>query len=212
MLDWIQRAEGWFFVPQAIVFVLVVAQILYCFMLFRRVSYTCLERKDFPSEDLVEAPKCQLGNAISRISKNSTSSKEVQFELEDFMRSIENASNRSLRMLGMFAQVSMLFGLLGTVVGLVSSFSVISKYEVAPPPSELALGVSQALSTTIIGLIVAIPAFFGHAWLQGRADTMLSFVQKELCLNILQINSVLLFVSLYEYFGSENVQSLSFSK
>jgi biopolymer transport protein ExbB len=51
-----------------------------------------------------------------------------------------------------------MFGLLGTVDGMVASFMIIAKSETAPKPSQLAIGISQALITTLIGLWLAIPA------------------------------------------------------
>jgi len=63
-----------------------------------------------------------------------------------------------------------MFGLLGTVDGMVGAFMVIAKSATAPKPSELAIGISQALITTLIGLWLAIPAIACFAlfknWLQ----------------------------------------------
>jgi len=63
-----------------------------------------------------------------------------------------------------------MFGLLGTVDGMVSAFMVIAKSATSPKPSELAIGISQALITTLIGLWLAIPAIACFAlfrnWLQ----------------------------------------------
>jgi biopolymer transport protein ExbB len=63
-----------------------------------------------------------------------------------------------------------MFGLLGTVDGMVAAFMKIAGSDTAPKPSELAVGISQALVTTLIGLWLAIPAIAGYAllknWLQ----------------------------------------------
>ena len=71
-----------------------------------------------------------------------------------------------------------MFGLLGTVDGMVASFMIIAKSSTAPKPNELAIGISQALITTLIGLWLAIPAIACFAlfknWLQklnGDVDT-----------------------------------------
>ncbi|NCA10365.1 MotA/TolQ/ExbB proton channel family protein [bacterium] len=71
-----------------------------------------------------------------------------------------------------------MFGLLGTVDGMVSAFMIIAKSATAPKPNELAIGISQALITTLIGLWLAIPAIACFAlfknWLQkltGDVDT-----------------------------------------
>lgn len=85
---------------------------------------------------------------------------------------------RRLGQLALFAQVNMLVGLLGTVWGLTSSFSVIGATEVVPKPSELAGGVSQALVTTIVGLLLAIPTLSVYAWLKGRAQLLLMLLEQ----------------------------------
>jgi biopolymer transport protein ExbB len=63
-----------------------------------------------------------------------------------------------------------MFGLLGTVDGMVAAFMKIASSDTAPKPSELAVGISQALVTTLIGLWLAIPAIACYGllknWLQ----------------------------------------------
>lgn len=65
--------------------------------------------------------------------------------------------------LSLIASVSPMLGLLGTVMGMVGAFNTIATSPTSPKPSELAGGISLALMTTCMGLIVAIPmtiAFF----------------------------------------------------
>ena len=67
------------------------------------------------------------------------------------------ALEHRLSYLGTIASVSPMVGLLGTVFGMIDAFSVISETG-APQASELAKGISTALVTTQIGLLIAIPA------------------------------------------------------
>lgn len=67
------------------------------------------------------------------------------------------------------AQIAPLFGLLGTVFGMVRSFIVFSQVS-APTPAQLALGISEALVNTAGGLIVAIMAYVARNYLRSRAD------------------------------------------
>ena len=60
--------------------------------------------------------------------------------------------------LGTIASVSPMVGLLGTVWGMIEAFSVIARTGGAAQASELAGGISTALVTTEIGLLIAIPA------------------------------------------------------
>ncbi len=67
------------------------------------------------------------------------------------------------------ASLAPLLGLLGTVMGLYDSFMVISVKGLGNP-GDFAAGMSYALMTTIIGLIVAIPHYFAHNFLSGILD------------------------------------------
>lgn len=67
------------------------------------------------------------------------------------------------------ASLAPLLGLLGTVMGLYDSFMVISVKGLGNP-GDFAAGMSYALMTTIIGLIVAIPHYFAHNYLSGALD------------------------------------------
>ena len=64
------------------------------------------------------------------------------------------------------ASISPLLGLLGTVWGILSSFSVIAQKGL-DNPALFAEGISMALVTTVGGLIVAIPHFVGHNYLRA---------------------------------------------
>ena len=72
-----------------------------------------------------------------------------------------------------------MFGLLGTVDGMVGAFMVIAKSSTAPKPSELAIGISQALITTLIGLWLAIPAIACFALFKNWLQTLGGDVDSE---------------------------------
>jgi biopolymer transport protein ExbB len=88
---------------------------------------------------------------------------ERDISKEEIQESIEEASlleipelERNLPVLGTVAVVSPLFGLLGTVTGMINAFTTIA-LEGTGDPQQLAGGISQALLTTAAGLTVAIP-------------------------------------------------------
>lgn len=70
--------------------------------------------------------------------------------------------------LGLIGMISPMIGLLGTVVGMVASFRTIAESPTTPKPSELASGISQALITTLVGLLIAIPAIGAYNILKNR--------------------------------------------
>jgi len=75
--------------------------------------------------------------------------------------------------------LSPMFGLLGTVNGMVSSFMVIAQSTTAPKPTELAAGISTALVTTLVGLWLAIPAVAAFAMFKNWLQRLNSDVDAE---------------------------------
>ena len=96
---------------------------------------------------------------------------EIQEGLEETaIQQVPRLSQR-LNYLTLFANVSTLLGLLGTITGLQLSFSSLANVEAAKKATMLASGISQAMITTAFGLIVAIPCMILYTFLynkQGR--------------------------------------------
>lgn len=70
--------------------------------------------------------------------------------------------------IALIGTISPMFGLLGTVDGMVASFGVIAESVTQPKPSELASGIEMALVTTLVGLWLAIPAIGLYHFLKNR--------------------------------------------
>ncbi len=79
---------------------------------------------------------------------------------------------RYLGFLATIANISPLLGLLGTVLGMIKAFTVLS-VEGVGTPATLGGGISEALITTAAGLSVAIPALLIHKFLSSRVDRIL---------------------------------------
>ena len=63
-----------------------------------------------------------------------------------------------------------MLGLLGTVLGIIKNFRVLSALEGLRSPAELSLGIAEALITTAAGLVIAIPALFAYVYFSGLVD------------------------------------------
>jgi biopolymer transport protein ExbB len=74
--------------------------------------------------------------------------------------------------IGVVATAAPMLGLLGTVIGMINSFSVLGAARNAARPDELAVGISVALVTTCMGLILAVPLIFVHAWLRDKVTAI----------------------------------------
>lgn len=75
-----------------------------------------------------------------------------------------------LRLLELIATLSPLLGLLGTVIGMIEAFRQLETAGNQVDPALLSSGIWQALLTTAVGLIVAIPALVAHQWLERKVE------------------------------------------
>ena len=98
--------------------------------------------------------------------------------VEDTGRPVVHELERYLNTLGSIAAVSPLLGLLGTVTGMIRTFSALTTGG-AGDPASLAGGISEALITTAAGLMVAIPALIAYRYLRGRVDGLVVQMEKE---------------------------------
>jgi biopolymer transport protein ExbB len=98
--------------------------------------------------------------------------------VEDAGRHAVHGLERYLNALGTIAAISPLLGLLGTVSGMIRSFTAITTEGIGNP-AVLAGGISEALITTAAGLTVAIPALIAYRYLRGRVDGLVVTIEKE---------------------------------
>jgi biopolymer transport protein ExbB len=77
-----------------------------------------------------------------------------------------------LRVLNAVAQIAPLFGLLGTVIGMIQCFNEVAISQAMGKADQLAGGIGIALLATAAGLVVAIPALTMYMFLAGRVDAL----------------------------------------
>ena len=77
-----------------------------------------------------------------------------------------------------FAAIAPLMGLLGTVVGMIRTFQTITLFGTGDP-KLMAGGISQALVTTVEGLIVAIPLVFLHSVLTANSRALIEILEEQ---------------------------------
>jgi biopolymer transport protein ExbB len=82
--------------------------------------------------------------------------------------------NQRVAWLADIATIAPMLGLLGTVFGMIRSFSVMANDVAASRPMLLAGGVAEALVATAAGLVVGIPAMAAYAYFRGRVQGMIS--------------------------------------
>ena len=83
-----------------------------------------------------------------------------------------------LNLLKIISMVAPLLGLLGTVTGMIITFQMITLFG-AGDPKAMAGGISQALITTVLGLVVAIPTVLMHTLVNGKAQRILHVLEEQ---------------------------------
>ncbi len=120
-----------------------------------------------------------LGRILAAGLINRKRDREVMKEsIEEVGRHVAHDLERFLNTLGTIASISPLLGLLGTVVGMIKVFAVITAQGVGDP-SVLAEGISEALITTAVGLTVAIPSLMFYRYFRGRVDELVVTMEQE---------------------------------
>ena len=72
--------------------------------------------------------------------------------------------------LGTIITAAPMLGILGTVMGIISSFEVLSAKELSTKPAEVGAGIAEALLTTVAGLVVAIVTLFPYNAFRAQID------------------------------------------
>jgi biopolymer transport protein ExbB len=92
--------------------------------------------------------------------------------MEDTAEARTARQARRIEHLNVIGNISPMMGLLGTVIGMLRCFNEISQVSGSIDPKQLAAGIFEALVTTCLGLIVAIPTLYFYAIFRNRLDEL----------------------------------------
>ena len=95
---------------------------------------------------------------------------ELRQNLELIGNNQVNKLEKRLGALNFIASVSPLLGLLGTVLGIIDSFNILAAAQGIANPGALSVGIAQALISTAVGLIVAIPTMLMYSYLVSLVE------------------------------------------
>ena len=103
---------------------------------------------------------------------------ELEAQLEDVLAKATPPLEKNLSIIKLLAAVAPLLGLLGTVVGMIETFQAITLFGTGDP-KLMAGGISQALVTTMLGLIAAVPLLFIHNLLDSRSRSISQIYEEQ---------------------------------
>ena len=97
---------------------------------------------------------------------------EIRGKMDEVLLDTNAKLEERTSFLAMLGNVATLTGLLGTIVGMIKSFTAVSTASPMEKATLLSSGISEAMNTTAYGLIVAIPALVMYAILMNRANKL----------------------------------------
>lgn len=120
-----------------------------------------------------------LGRIMHVYEKNSDVGTEtLGLKLDEAILKEMPRIQRGLGALALLAAIAPLLGLLGTVTGIIETFQSITLHGTGDP-RVMSGGISQALVTTVMGLLVAIPLLLFHSFLSGKSNTLIHILDEK---------------------------------
>ena len=120
-----------------------------------------------------------LGRVLAAYESNQSADTEtIELKLSEAALKEMPGLTKGLLFIKVISVVAPLMGLLGTVTGMIKTFQVITLYG-AGDPKMMAGGISQALVTTVLGLVVAIPMVLLHTVVSGQSRKIVNIIQSQ---------------------------------
>lgn len=121
-----------------------------------------------------------LAKAVTVILENKGKpTKQVQKLVDEVFLSETPKITKLIPMVNTLANISTMLGLMGTIFGLMMAFDAVANAPAAQRATELAKGISVAMSTTLFGLIVAVPGILAQGLLAAQSDKVLEDLDEK---------------------------------
>ena len=131
----------------------------------------------------LKANRANPNNPLGRVLKVAEDNpgidgESLELKLEEAILKERPPIENYLNLLKIISMVAPLMGLLGTVTGMIVTFQAITVFG-AGDPKAMADGISGALVTTVLGLVVAIPTVLLHTFLNSKAKSILHVLEEQ---------------------------------
>lgn len=118
-----------------------------------------------------------LGRVLAAGLRNERTSREgAMQQIEAAGAVVANRLTKNLTLLGSIGSIAPLLGLLGTVVGMIAIFA---SQQAGSNPQDLARGISVALYSTALGIIIAVPAVLAYRYFKRLVDDYLVDMEEQ---------------------------------
>jgi biopolymer transport protein ExbB len=126
-------------------------------------------------EDITAERACFVGSVVAAgVAERGHGYTAMVKAMEDRADDLTGRLLRRIEYLNMIAKAAPMLGLLGTVIGMVQCFNRLSASAAGADPRLLGAGIFQSLMTTVMGLVVALPAFFACSIFRNRVGGLVA--------------------------------------
>ena len=148
---------------------------------FIRLGYLATVSAKVSSQ--LKSDKANVNNPLGRVLKihednPSMDTETLELKLSEGILKETPKLESGLTLLKIISAIAPLMGLLGTVTGMIVTFQAITIFG-AGDPKAMAGGISGALVTTVLGLLVAIPTVLLHTIVNGRAQRIIHVLNEQ---------------------------------
>ena len=173
----LERAQQGREVGYAIIAVGIIAVLFAFYKLYSLYNIGTAVRKQ-ASQDAAD-----VSNPLGRVLKvgKDNFDKDIdtlELKLAEAIMAERPAIDQGIGFIKIISVIAPLAGLLGTVTGMIVTFQMITLYGTGDP-KLMAGGISQALVTTVLGLLVAIPTSLLHSFTQSSARGIISILEEQ---------------------------------
>jgi len=102
---------------------------------------------------------------------------DIEIAMEEGMMEIIPQLEKRISYIALYANLSTLLGLLGTIIGLIAAFNAVANANPAEKADLLSASISVAMNTTAFGLIAAIPLLIVHSFLNSKAGSIVDSLE-----------------------------------
>ena len=130
------------------------------------------------NQDELESDGDNVVNQMIQKTKDVSNYESKENILDELILNYSSKIEWGVSWVKFFAAVAPLLGLLGTVIGMIETFQAITLFGTGDP-KQMAGGISQALVTTMLGLIVAAPLLGFYTYISDKASSLIQTVEEK---------------------------------
>ena len=161
----------------------VILFLLLCGLFVSAQKYLKLKTQEQLLNEQIHSDKALHNNPLGEVIQTFIKFKEekqeiLELKMEEAILNKTSYLKKGIGTIKLLSSIAPLLGLLGTVIGMIATFQSITLFGTGDP-KLMAGGISQALVTTALGLVSAIPLVFIHNFLSNKASALISVFEEQ---------------------------------